>query len=44
LIDRFGLAPGPKIGELLEAVQEAQTSGEINTKEEAFELCEKGAR
>jgi poly(A) polymerase len=37
LIDKFGLAPGPKIGGLLEAVREAQASGEIATKEEA--LC-----
>ncbi|PIU57618.1 MAG: metal-dependent phosphohydrolase [Chloroflexi bacterium CG07_land_8_20_14_0_80_51_10] len=44
LIDKFGIAPGPKIGELLEAVREAQASGEINTEEEALafvreELC-----
>ncbi len=36
LIKIFGLSPGPKIGELLEAVREAQAAGEINTREEAL--------
>jgi poly(A) polymerase len=36
LIDTFGLIPGPKIGKLLEAVREAQASGEITTREEAL--------
>jgi poly(A) polymerase len=36
LIDTFGLSPGPKIGKLLEAVREAQASGEITTREEAL--------
>ncbi len=36
LIRTFGLKPGPDIGELLEAVNEAQASGEITTKEEAL--------
>ncbi len=36
LIDIFGLSPGPKIGKLLEAVREAQASGEIATREEAL--------
>ncbi len=36
LIDTFNLIPGPKIGELLEAVREAQAAGEVNTKEEAI--------
>jgi putative nucleotidyltransferase with HDIG domain len=34
----MGLAPGPKIGELLEAVQTAQLEGEIKTRMEALEL------
>ena len=34
----MGLAPGPRIGELLEAVQTAQLEGEIKTREEALEL------
>jgi poly(A) polymerase len=34
----LGLKPGPRIGELLEAVQTAQLEGEIKTREEAIEL------
>jgi hypothetical protein len=34
----FGLQPGPRIGELLEAVREAQVSGEVGTREEALVL------
>lgn len=36
LINIFGLSPGPKIGELLEAVREAQAAGELTTREEAL--------
>jgi poly(A) polymerase len=36
LIRLFGLSPGPRIGELLEAVREAQASGEISTRDEAL--------
>lgn len=36
LINIFGLSPGPRIGELLEAVREAQASGELKTREEAL--------
>ncbi len=36
LIDIFGMSPGPKIGEFLEVVREAQASGELTTKEEAL--------
>ena len=36
LINIFGLSPGPKIGEVLEAVHEAQASGEVATREEAL--------
>ncbi len=41
LIDRFGLDPGPHIGELLELVREAQAVGEIDTKEEALAFIER---
>jgi tRNA nucleotidyltransferase/poly(A) polymerase len=34
----MGLKPGPRIGELLEAVQTAQLEGEIKTRKEALEL------
>ncbi len=36
LINIFGMSPGPKIGELLEAVREAQASGELATRDEAL--------
>ena len=36
LMDKFGLKPGPLIGELLEMVREAQAAGEIKTAEEAL--------
>jgi len=38
LINIFGLSPGPGIGEILEAVREAQTSGEVATWSEALSL------
>jgi len=41
VIDIFGLAPGPKIGELLEAVREAQAAGDITTREEALVFVQK---
>jgi putative nucleotidyltransferase with HDIG domain len=41
IIQRFGLNPGPRIGELLEAVQEAQASGEVKTQEDAIRWVEK---
>ena len=36
LINIFGMSPGPKIGEILEAVREAHAAGEIATREEAL--------
>ncbi len=36
LINIFGMSPGPKIGQLLEAVREAQASGELTTREGAL--------
>jgi len=36
LIKSFGMSPGAKIGQLLEAVREAQASGEVTTREEAL--------
>ncbi len=36
LIRIFGLKPGPRLGEALEAVREAQASGEIANREEAI--------
>ncbi len=36
LINICGMSPGPRIGEFLEVVREAQASGEVTTKEEAL--------
>ncbi|MFC2025352.1 CCA tRNA nucleotidyltransferase [Chloroflexota bacterium] len=41
LINIFGLKPGPKIGELLEAAREAQASGEITTREETLSFIDR---
>jgi len=41
LITVFGLEPGPRIGQLLEAVREAQGIGEITTREEALALAQR---
>jgi poly(A) polymerase len=32
----FGLKPGPRVGEILEAIREAQATGKISTREEAL--------
>ncbi|HUT96514.1 MAG TPA: HD domain-containing protein [Dehalococcoidales bacterium] len=37
LINVFGLTPGPALGEILEAVREAQASGELADREEALD-------
>ena len=37
LINIFGMSPGPKVGELLEAVRETQASGELTTREAALD-------
>jgi poly(A) polymerase len=36
LINIFGMSPGPKIGEFLDAVREAQASGELTTRGDAL--------
>ncbi|MSX02410.1 MAG: HD domain-containing protein [Actinobacteria bacterium] len=36
----LGIATGPKIGELLDAIQEAQYCGEVTTRPQALELAE----
>ncbi len=40
LMKRFGLKPGPQLGELLENIREAQAAGQIHTVDEAFNLVE----
>ncbi len=37
LINIFGLTPGPKIGEFLEVVHEAQADGEVTNRQEAID-------
>ncbi len=39
LIEQFGIKPGPRVGELLEMVREAQAEGKVKTKEEAMALA-----
>jgi hypothetical protein len=39
-MNEFGLEPGPKIGELLEAVREAQASGEIFDRKGALDYIQ----
>jgi putative nucleotidyltransferase with HDIG domain len=39
LMEKFGLSPGPQIGKILEAIQEAQAGGEVVTLEQALELA-----
>jgi len=41
IMKSLGLEPGPKIGELLEAVREAQVSGEIQDREEALSFVKR---
>lgn len=36
LIKELGLAPGKRVGELLEAIREAQAEGEVKTREDAL--------
>jgi poly(A) polymerase len=35
----LGIRPGPRLGELLEAIAEARFAGEVSTPEEAVELA-----
>jgi putative nucleotidyltransferase with HDIG domain len=39
LMQQFGLAEGPEVGRLLEAIREAQAAGEITDRQEALELA-----
>jgi len=40
LMHELDLQPGPLIGELLEAIREAQAMGEVSTREQAFALAQ----
>lgn len=44
LMQALHLSPGPKVGELLEAIREAQATGEVKTLEEALALARKRLR
>lgn len=37
----LGLAPGPRVGEILEAIREGQATGKVSTREEAMEFGKK---
>jgi poly(A) polymerase len=37
---RLQIAPGPRVGQLLDAIAEAQAEGTISSKEEALWLAE----
>ena len=39
IMKNLGLSPGRRVGELLESVREAQTAGDISSKEEALALA-----
>lgn len=41
IIQIFQLDPGPKVGELLEGLREAQAAGEITTREQAVAYIRK---
>ena len=41
IMKRFKLSPGPKIGELLEQLTEAQAEGKVKTKKAAFQFVQK---
>jgi len=37
IIEIFGLTPGPRVGELLEAVREARAAGEVTTRQQGLD-------
>lgn len=39
LLEEFDLEPGPQVGELLEAVREAQAVGKVSTRQDALDLA-----
>jgi poly(A) polymerase len=41
LMEDLGLSPGPFLGEVLEAIHEAQAAGEVNTRDEALKRARK---
>jgi hypothetical protein len=41
LMNELKIAPGPRVGELLEAIREAQAEGEIKTRDDALAFAKK---
>lgn len=41
LMNELNLVPGPEVGRLLDLIQEAQATGEVNSRDEALELARK---
>jgi len=41
VMNNFGLSPGPRVGELLEAVHEARAAGEISDRQQALEYIKR---
>jgi hypothetical protein len=41
LMQHLGLSPGPRIGRLLEAIREAQATGQVKTQAAALALADK---
>ena len=41
LMQELGLEPGPRVGLLLERINEARAAGEVSTREEALALAAK---
>jgi poly(A) polymerase len=41
LMRELELEPGPRVGELLEAIREAQVEGDVRTREEALAFARK---
>lgn len=44
LMDTLGLPPGPELGRLLDAVEEAHEKGQIATRQDALDLARRLAR
>lgn len=44
IMKRFGLKPSPLIGRILAAIEEAEFSGQVRSREEAFALIDEGFR
>jgi len=37
VMEKFGISPGPELGELLEALREAQAAGEVSDRKQALD-------